>query len=365
MQQGGGGDNLSVGWQLPNGLQEVPMTAVSAARHLADSLCGNKQPRRHLCPTNESRRDRRPERRLCTPCNEQSSVTYRWRLNGANLAGANATKPAYTVSNVSLTLNNGQFYSCLVSNSLGAITSAPALLTVLPDTTPPTVTRVFNSGTTNAQVVFSKPVEAASAASAANYVFTNGVAVTGAALAADNITVTLTTGPLVYGSNYWLVINGVRDRATTPNTIASNTLAGFVALPYVTQDIGNSPLASVLTLLSNGVSVTAAGSDVGGSQDQFSFNFQLRTGNFDLSVCATGLSPSDVWAKAGLMARETLDAGSRFAASLDGIEARFAGLPPARDLPKVKLRTRKSTPLWEVAQTLFKRTASAPMSVSL
>jgi MFS family permease len=40
---------------------------------------------------------------------------------------------------------------------------------------------------------------------------------------------------------------------------------------------------------------------------------------------------------------------------VDGIEARFAGLPPARDLPKVKLRTRKSTPLWEVAQTLFKR----------
>jgi MFS family permease len=40
---------------------------------------------------------------------------------------------------------------------------------------------------------------------------------------------------------------------------------------------------------------------------------------------------------------------------IDGIEARFTDLPPARDLPRVKLRTRKSTPLWEVAQTLFKR----------
>ena len=37
------------------------------------------------------------------------------------------------------------------------------------------------------------------------------------------------------------------------------------------------------------------------------------------------------------------------------IEQRFAGLPPARGLPCVRLRTRKSTPLWEVAQTLFKR----------
>jgi MFS family permease len=40
---------------------------------------------------------------------------------------------------------------------------------------------------------------------------------------------------------------------------------------------------------------------------------------------------------------------------VDGIEAQFANLPPAHDLPKVKLRTRRSTPLWEVAQTLFKR----------
>jgi MFS family permease len=40
---------------------------------------------------------------------------------------------------------------------------------------------------------------------------------------------------------------------------------------------------------------------------------------------------------------------------VDGIEAHFENVPPAHDLPQVKLRTRKSTPLWEVAQTLFKR----------
>jgi MFS family permease len=40
---------------------------------------------------------------------------------------------------------------------------------------------------------------------------------------------------------------------------------------------------------------------------------------------------------------------------VEGIEARFTGLPPAHDLPKVTLRTRRATPLREVAQTLFKR----------
>jgi len=37
-----------------------------------------------------------------------------------------------------------------------------------------------------------------------------------------------------------------------------------------------------------------------------------------------------------------------------GIEAHFASLPAA-DLPRVRLRARRSTPLWEVAQTLFQR----------
>ncbi|HEU5019812.1 MAG TPA: MFS transporter, partial [Pseudolabrys sp.] len=40
---------------------------------------------------------------------------------------------------------------------------------------------------------------------------------------------------------------------------------------------------------------------------------------------------------------------------IDGIERQFADLPPARDLPRVKLRTRRATPLMEVARTLFQR----------
>jgi MFS family permease len=38
-----------------------------------------------------------------------------------------------------------------------------------------------------------------------------------------------------------------------------------------------------------------------------------------------------------------------------GIEARFSELPPAHNLPRVHLRARRSTPLLEVAQTLFQR----------
>ncbi len=40
---------------------------------------------------------------------------------------------------------------------------------------------------------------------------------------------------------------------------------------------------------------------------------------------------------------------------VDEIERHFENVPPAHDLPRVRLRARRSTPLREVAQTLFKR----------
>src|SRR5207247_235144 len=125
--------------------------------------------------------------------------------------------------------------------------------------------RVLNLGTTNVQLVYSEAVEAASATNLTNYVFTNGLAITRVALNADNLTVTLTTSQLVYGSNYALVINGVRDRAATPNTITNNTRVTFIASPYATQDIGNPSVASVTTSLDiAGLNIMAVGSRIGG-----------------------------------------------------------------------------------------------------
>ncbi len=178
------------------------------------------------------------------------------------------------------------------------------------------VVQALNVGPTNIEVVFSKPIATASATTVANYAFTNGLAVLGASLAADEVTVTLTTAPLVYGSNYSLVINGIQDRMNLPNVIATNTTLAISAIPYLQQDIGDPSAVSSITAAGNGVNVTATGSDFGGVSDQGNFAYQLQTGNFDVSVRVADLDLSDIFAKAGLMARETLDAGSRFAAAM-------------------------------------------------
>jgi len=241
-----------------------------------------------------------------------TNVSYQWQLNGFDIPGA--TGSSYTTPPLA-TNNSGAVYRALVLVPGKAQFSSNAVLTVSVDNVPPTVSQIFNLGPTNVEIVFSEPVEAASATNFANYIFTNGSSVTGAAFYGTNTTILLTTSPLVYGSNYAVVINNVRDRAATPNTFATNTLAVFVASQFASQDIGNGQIPSVVTVVSNGVTVTAAGNDLGGEADQINFQYQLRTGDFDFTARLAGLGLSDLWAKAGLLARETLDPGSRFAAS--------------------------------------------------
>ena len=317
MQQGNGGDNLSVRWQLPNGVFEEPMTATSPAGTWMIPYDGtNRTPGIYLQSGSFTLVEGQ-NASFFVLCTNRAALSYRWRLNGANLSGTGATNTVLTLTNVTIAANNGQVYSCVVTKTAGAVTSAPITLTVLADIVPPAVQRAANVSLTNFVIVFTKPVEAASATNSANYVFTNGLPVTAASLSADTVTITLTTAPLVYGSNYCLVINNVRDRASVPNTIAANTLVRFTAMPYADLDIGNPPFGSTVTLVgTNGLDVTASGSDIGGASDQFAYNYQLQSGNFDVCTRLAGLTPEDTWAKAGWMARETLVPGARFAATL-------------------------------------------------
>jgi regulation of enolase protein 1 (concanavalin A-like superfamily) len=313
MQQGGGGDNLTLQWQLPNGIIELPLSSGSAAGTLLIPFTGvTNIPGIYVQPPTNVVGFENGSANFSLLVTNQANVSYQWLLNSTNLPGANASVLA--LSNLTMSLN-GRIYACVVSNASGSVTSRTSLLTVLADTNPPTVSRVINLGLTNVQITFSEIVEAASATNLSNYAFTNGLPVTRAALNADNRTLVLTTAPLVYSSNYSLVINRVRDQAANPNTIATNTTVSFLALPYAPQDFGNPQTATTVVAAGNGYNVTAAGFDFGGSTDQGNLSYQLLTGDFDIAARIAGLSLSDTFAKAGLMARETLSVNSRFAAA--------------------------------------------------
>src|ERR1043166_5089718 len=138
-KEAGGTDNLGVRWQLPNGTIEEPLTAVSAAGTLLIPFNGaNTLPGIYVQPADTTVTEQ-GNATFSLLVTNWAPVGYQWRLNGTALTSTFSRKSFYTVSNVSVALNNGQIYSCVVSNASGSVTSVLATLTVVADTNPPTL----------------------------------------------------------------------------------------------------------------------------------------------------------------------------------------------------------------------------------
>jgi regulation of enolase protein 1 (concanavalin A-like superfamily) len=82
---------------------------------------------------------------------------------------------------------------------------------------------------------------------------------------------------------------------------------------YTSANIGNPAVVGSTTTVSanSAYDITAGGAGIGSTSDQFRFLYKQITGDFDIKVRVESLSLSSVWAKAGLMARESLNSNSR------------------------------------------------------
>ena len=313
MKAGVGGDYLHVAWKTP--MNSSAWTVIPGVYLGNFNTNGNASLTIVRQPTNTTVMASQPATFSIAATGASvitTNITCQWQVNGLDIPGA--IDSTYTTPPVS-EADHGAVYRALVSVPGQARFSSNAVLAVTPDLVPPTVVQVLNFGATSVQIIFSESVEPASATNFANYVFTNGLPVTAGTLVC-NSSVMLATSPLVSGSNYCIVINRVRDCALAPNTIASNTLVSFTAALFTPATLGGAtPPGSVISL-TNGLDVSAGGSDIGGRSDQCEFSYQIRSGDFDVRVRLQDLAWSSPWAKAGLMARETLDPNSRFAASL-------------------------------------------------
>ncbi len=276
-----------------NGVGAPPQTSIPAAAPSANVFVGN------TVVLSESALGATP-------------FQYQWESNGIVLGGA--TNSSLALSNLTLAASGN--YQVIVSNFYGVATSAPIALSVTLDTNPPLVLRAFNLGSTNVEVDFSKVINAATATNLTNYYFTDGLAISAAALETNESSLLLTTAPLAVNSNYTLVVNGILDQAIPPNAIASNTVANFTASPLAPHDIGNPAVVSSGVYTSNSWAITSGGSNIGSTSDQFNFDNEPVTGNFDVSVRLASLGLVNLWSQAGLMARVDLTGGSPFAAAL-------------------------------------------------
>ena len=110
------------------------------------------------------------------------------------------------------------------------------------------------------------------------------------------------------------VLNRLSDPAKVSTTVTSGVGASSAqsVQSLTSADIGSpKPKGSTTVVSDDSYNITAGGADVQGTSDQFRFAYTQMSGDFDMKVRVASLGATDVWSKAGLMVRSTLDANSR------------------------------------------------------
>ena len=164
----------------------------------------------------------------------QLPLSYQWLVDGADIL--EATNSSYAINNA-LPSQSGS-YQVRVSNDVNpaGILSDPAVLTVTPDTTAPTiVSAVGETNLVTFRIAFSEPVAQAGAETPGNYVIElagggGALGVISATLTNGNEVILLTGTARTPGQNYTITVNNVTDTAETGNPVSPNTRAIAVEL---------------------------------------------------------------------------------------------------------------------------------------
>ncbi len=244
-------------------------------------------------------------------------IYVQWYRDAVPIPGA--TNDSYTLESTALS-DNGVLFHAFVENIYSTDyyfeESSNAVLTVTADTTAPVIDLAYSDFPEGVVVQFSEMVDESSAEDVANYAISHAggsLSISNAQLLDGGTSVRLTTAGQTLGGEYTLHVSNVQDLASTPNLIVTDSQYAFVSSPYIVNDIGGATVGSSSVWLADGGDVTAAGSGLGGSSDQFSFGHKVYSGDFDIQVRIDSIEFYSQWAQAGLMARDGLDDDDLFA----------------------------------------------------
>ncbi len=181
--------------------------------------------------------------------------------------------------------------------------SAEAVLTVIADTTAPSV---LGAGTVSFDYVgvkFDEAVDPTTAQDATKYTV-SGATVSSAVTNYDGASVTLAMTGLTNGP-FTVKVNGVTDLAG--NAVNNITVNGHIESGLINQDVDTASVGSATSPADGEFYITAGGTDMWGNGDQFHFVGTQVAGDFDKKVKVESLEPVNRWSKAGLCVRENLD----------------------------------------------------------
>lgn len=247
-------------------------------------------------------------------------VSFQWYRGTTQIPGA--TNQTYIIPSTAAGDHNVTFHVALTNQHNGTTygtLSSNAVLLVSADLVKPQLLGAVSLYPTGVLVQFSEGLQPASGTNTANYSITRpggSLAVTAATFGVNPSEIVLTTPTQSLSTVYTLSVTGVRDRSAAANEIAPGSQATFAAVPYLQEDIGAPAVSGSLNAAEGGYEIVGGGSGIGGTSDQFSFNYRSYSGDFDVQIRLSSLEFSSTWARAGLMARDGLNTNARFAASL-------------------------------------------------
>ncbi len=104
--------------------------------------------------------------------------------------------------------------------------------------------------------------------------------------------------------------NASGDSGYSNETSATTPAGGTLPAAWIDADIGSTGIAGSATYANSSFTVNGAGADIWGTADAFNYVYQPMSGDAEIVAKVNSVQNTDVWAKAGVMIRETLTAGS-------------------------------------------------------
>ena len=241
-------------------------------------------------------------------------VRYQWQKNGIDIAGANGA--TYKAPSSTLA-DSGTKYAVVIGAPGAPDTNKEVILTVVPDTTPPAIVSVGGVSKkavgVEVSVVVNEPLTTPASVTLANFKLSSGTVTAArylenaAGLDSRERAVILSTTGLTAGNSYTLTVSGLKDikgntsgSVTTPFTLSKMTWVDLARPSAFIQD--------VVVVGTNGFNIINGGSSYWGTDDDATFVYEEITGDFDKVARLEGQDPSSNWARAGIAARESLDA---------------------------------------------------------
>ena len=228
--------------------------------------------------------------------------------NGSTLLGEDATSP-YGYSWTGVAAGTYSVKARLVYDSSSTLDSAAASVSV----TNPLPTIVLTSPTNNASYSAPASVSIAANITANGRTITKVLFYNSSTLLGEDTSVPYSfTWTNVSAGNYTLLARAVYDSGSTVDSTSVSIAVNGLPAPWQTVDIGAVGVAGSASAANGVYSLRGAGS-VSGTADSFRFVYQTLSADGEIKAQLTSLPTSGTSGSFGVMIRETLTVGSRYA----------------------------------------------------